>query len=57
MEKITLDPESGIDLQIFNATLDGYLAGVKAGLEAAKQVRLDQIVTAHRAKHTPAPPS
>ena len=59
MEKISLDPELGIELQVFTATLDGYLAGVKAGVEAARQVRIDQIVKTHRAKHIPdstAPP-
>jgi hypothetical protein len=50
MEKIALDPESGIELQTYIAGLDGYLAGVKAAIEAAKQIRVDQIIKAHRAK-------
>jgi hypothetical protein len=52
MEKIALDPEGGIELQVFLATCDGYVAGMKAGIEAAKQIRIDQIVKAHRAKST-----
>ena len=32
MEKIALDPESGIELREYLVALDGYLAGVKAGV-------------------------
>ena len=48
--KISLDPESGIELQTYLATLDGYLLGFKAGIEAAKQARVDQVVKSFRAK-------
>jgi hypothetical protein len=59
MEKIALDQETSVEFQVFVAALDAYAAGVKAGTEAAKQARIDQIVKAHRAKQadTDAPPA
>ena len=56
MEKIALDPESGIELREYLVALDGYLAGVKAGIEAARQIRIDQIVKASRAKQADSAP-
>lgn len=48
MKQIALDPDAAAELSVYLASLDAYLAGVKAGIEAARQIRLDQIIKAHR---------
>jgi hypothetical protein len=56
MEKITLDQDASVELRIYSASLDAYLLGVKAGVAAARHLRMEQIVKAHLAKQPPPEP-
>jgi RecJ-like exonuclease len=55
-DQIHLSPVEGIEVIRHHATLDGFAAGVKAAVETAKQLYLEDVMRRIQSKQAAPPP-